>query len=168
MGMRPKIRQILEECIELGIEHGIKVAHKYVDEPPHDFMAESIDNSIWFEIDQRFDFERNVCDEVVEGFDHLATMPRKCIVKDCENHTDQGRFTGDLCNPCYEFISKGKGVHSQAYRNAQRKWVGLENKERNWVIDEWEQLTRSVKDTEFNKAVRLCKMLEAKLKELNT
>jgi len=69
--MRVKIREILEECIELGIEHGIKVAHKYVDEPPHDLIAGSIDNSIWFEIDQRFDFERNVCDEVVEGFDQL-------------------------------------------------------------------------------------------------
>jgi len=69
--MRPKIREILEECIELGIEHGIKVAHKYVDDPPHDLLAGSIDNCIWFEIDQRFDFDRNVCDEVVEGFDQL-------------------------------------------------------------------------------------------------
>jgi len=69
--MRPKIREILEECIELGIEQGIKVAHKYVDDPPHDLMAGSIDNSIWFEIDQRFDFERNLVNELIEGFDAL-------------------------------------------------------------------------------------------------
>lgn len=50
----------------------------------------------------------------------------------------------------------------------KREWVGLENKDRFWVVDEWQQLTRSVKDTEFNKALRLCKMLEAKLKEKNT
>ena len=42
----------------------------------------------------------------------------KCIVKDCENHNDQGGFTGNLCNPCYQFITAGKGNYSQAYRNA--------------------------------------------------
>lgn len=42
----------------------------------------------------------------------------KCIVKDCQNHKSQGRFIGDLCTPCHEFITTGKGTHSQAYRNA--------------------------------------------------
>lgn len=42
----------------------------------------------------------------------------KCIVKDCKNHTHEGGFTGDLCNPCYLFITEGIGVYSQAYRNA--------------------------------------------------
>ena len=50
----------------------------------------------------------------------------------------------------------------------KREWVGLESKDRSWVVDEWQKLTRSVKDTEFNKALRLCKMLETKLKEKNT
>ena len=58
------------------------------------------------------------------GMIPLYTHPvkaQKCVVKDCENHKHQGGFTGDLCNPCYEFISTGKGVYSQAYRNTQTK-----------------------------------------------
>jgi hypothetical protein len=39
----------------------------------------------------------------------------KCIVKDCVNQED---FVVGLCIPCYDFITKGEGVHSQAYRNA--------------------------------------------------
>jgi len=41
----------------------------------------------------------------------------KCIVKDCENHTHQGKFVGELCSPCHEFITEGKGKHSQVFRN---------------------------------------------------
>ena len=58
------------------------------------------------------------------GMIPLYTHPvkaQKCVVKDCENHKHQGGFTGDLCNPCYEFITTGKGVYSQAYRNTQTK-----------------------------------------------
>jgi hypothetical protein len=50
----------------------------------------------------------------------LYTHPvkeQKCVVKDCENHRNEGGFTGDLCNPCYRFIANGEGVYSQAYRN---------------------------------------------------
>lgn len=42
----------------------------------------------------------------------------KCIVKDCENHSHEGGFTGDLCNPCHRFITTGEGTSSQAYRNS--------------------------------------------------
>ncbi len=45
----------------------------------------------------------------------------KCIVKDCMNHTNEGKFVGELCAPCFNYIANGKGVHSQAYRNAQPK-----------------------------------------------
>jgi hypothetical protein len=41
----------------------------------------------------------------------------KCIVKDCKNHSHQGKFIGDLCSPCYQFITTGEGVYSQVYRN---------------------------------------------------
>ena len=41
----------------------------------------------------------------------------KCIVKDCTNHSHQGKFIGELCSPCYSFITTGEGVYSQAYRN---------------------------------------------------
>ena len=50
----------------------------------------------------------------------LYTHPvkeQKCVVKDCENHRNEGGFTGDLCNPCHQFIANGEGVYSQAYRN---------------------------------------------------
>jgi hypothetical protein len=121
--MRAKIRQILEECIETGMENGWDSIHEHTETPSPYQIFNAMEMYIWDEIDQRFDFERNVCDEVVKGFDQLEK---------------------------------------------EREWVELENKDRFWVIDEWQQLTRSVKDTEFNKAIRLCKMLEEKLKELNT
>jgi hypothetical protein len=41
----------------------------------------------------------------------------KCHVKDCENHDHQGLFIGIVCSPCYEFLSIGRGKHSQLYRN---------------------------------------------------
>jgi hypothetical protein len=41
-----------------------------------------------------------------------------CIVKDCANTTDGGKFIGPLCAPCYRFIVTGEGHDSQAYRNA--------------------------------------------------
>jgi len=69
--VRAKIREILEECIETGIESGYLRAHKHNDNPYAFHIYEQIENAIWLEIDRRFDFERNVCDEVVEGFDQL-------------------------------------------------------------------------------------------------
>lgn len=48
----------------------------------------------------------------------MNATPIKCSVLDCSNNTSGGRLIGSLCGPCYEFISKGTGVHSQAYRNA--------------------------------------------------
>jgi hypothetical protein len=50
----------------------------------------------------------------------METGRKKCIVMDCANHTDEGKFIGDLCAPCHEFVATGRGVHSQAYRNAKR------------------------------------------------
>jgi hypothetical protein len=41
----------------------------------------------------------------------------KCIVKDCENHKDQGVFVGVLCMPCHTFLTTGEGKYSQLYRN---------------------------------------------------
>lgn len=41
----------------------------------------------------------------------------KCIVKDCVNHTHEGKFVGTLCAPCYQWIAERQGFHSQAYRN---------------------------------------------------
>lgn len=32
----------------------------------------------------------------------------KCIVRGCENHSDQWHFIGDLCTPCHTMITTGK------------------------------------------------------------
>ena len=48
-----------------------------------------------------------------------------CSTHDCKNKSNLGKFIGDLCYPCYEFITKGKGVHSQAYKNTLK----LKNKD---------------------------------------
>ena len=57
-------------------------------------------------------------DEWIPLYTHPA-KGQKCVVQDCENHKNEGGFTGDLCNPCYQFIANGEGVYSQAYRNAK-------------------------------------------------
>lgn len=44
----------------------------------------------------------------------------KCAVKDCTNHSHQGKFVGLLCSPCHAFIAGDRGgEYSQAYRNAR-------------------------------------------------
>jgi hypothetical protein len=69
-------------------------------------------------------------EEILEGltkaldlkYDGYGTVGKgvRCVVKDCVNHTHQGRFVGSLCAPCYSFISgEGESKYSQAYRNAQ-------------------------------------------------
>lgn len=35
-------------------------------------------------------------------------MNKKCIVYGCSNHDNEGSFIGDLCGPCYNYLSKGK------------------------------------------------------------
>jgi hypothetical protein len=32
----------------------------------------------------------------------------KCINKNCQNHTNEGTFKGDLCYPCYEYLLNGE------------------------------------------------------------
>ena len=45
----------------------------------------------------------------------------KCIVMNCENHSHEGRFVGQLCGPCYTFLSEGRGKYSQLWRNTVLK-----------------------------------------------
>lgn len=33
---------------------------------------------------------------------------KKCISNGCVNHSDEGAFVGDLCYPCYSFITDGR------------------------------------------------------------
>lgn len=48
----------------------------------------------------------------------------RCAVAGCKNHSDEGEFVGDLCCPCWNFVTRGGDAvgSSQAYRNAVR-WV---------------------------------------------
>lgn len=44
----------------------------------------------------------------------------RCIVRNCQNHTDEGQFVGPMCGPCYHFVAEGidRACTSQAFRNA--------------------------------------------------
>jgi hypothetical protein len=73
--MKANERAMLASCIDTGICAGWNRAHKHTDAPHELRIQEEIDNAIWYEIDQYFvfDSERNLCDEVVEGFDRLES-----------------------------------------------------------------------------------------------
>ena len=86
-------------------------------------------------------------------------MSEECVVKDCTNRTNQGGFVGEICTPCYEFITEGTGKFSQAYRNAQKEWQGLS-------YDEMKQLSTDAYIYEGND-IDLIKRTEAMLKEKN-
>ncbi len=90
--------------------------------------------------------------------------PVACIVKGCENHQGEGGFVGALCNPCHAFITRNEGRYSQAYRNAQREWQGLTDKERNDCLVEADPC-EALLDHEAHELMRT---VEAKLKEKNT
>ena len=89
--------------------------------------------------------------------------PVACIVKGCINDKSQGRFVGDLCSPCHEYITKAEGRHSQAYRNTQRTWVGLDEVEIVGCTCE------CIDVGEFNMscAIDFARAIEAKLKQKN-
>lgn len=69
--MKAKIRPILEECIHDGIWAGMERAHKHTDEPMRSDIIDNIEYYIWLLIDERFDFERCLSDEISEGLDAL-------------------------------------------------------------------------------------------------
>lgn len=39
----------------------------------------------------------------------------KCLVKGCENHSHEGKFVGELCNPCHIMLTEGKVSPSNAW-----------------------------------------------------
>lgn len=90
----------------------------------------------------------------------------RCIVKDCQNHRHEGKFVGDLCDPCHTFITTGEGKYSQAYRNTQRVWQGLTDEDRQ-EIERWIEF----KEAGGNEPVPTQKIItyvEAKLKDKNS
>ena len=60
---------------------------------------------------------------VVGGAVKCLRGRRRCIVKNCANHTDQLLFEGDLCHPCYLFLVTNEGGDSQVFRNGLRLFV---------------------------------------------
>jgi hypothetical protein len=97
----------------------------------------------------------------LQGNEEAIILGTKCAVKDCMNHTHQGRFVGLLCAPCHSFVSGGDGGgYSQVARNTQREWVGLTDEE---VDDAALFCVKSGQSV--NAAIR---NLFAKLKEKNT
>ena len=55
--MRANIRGILERCIEDGIAHGYRRAHKHLENPSEGVISDNISDAIWLEIDTYFNFE---------------------------------------------------------------------------------------------------------------
>lgn len=81
--MKANERAMLASCINTGISFGWNKAHKHTDNPNEHWIAEQIEDAIWYEIDQYFvfDSDRDVCDEVIEGFDALKEVR-------CKTHPD--------------------------------------------------------------------------------
>lgn len=49
-------------------------------------------------------------------------MRKKCIVNGCKNKKSQGNFVGDLCRPCYKYITEGKiGPTSSLFGRFQKE-----------------------------------------------
>jgi len=90
--------------------------------------------------------EISIQEEVVQA------LGIKCAVKDCTNHTHQGRFVGLLCAPCHSYVSSGDGGgYSQVARNTQREWVGLTDEEAAecWstsAVSSWRAIEAKLKD----------------------
>jgi hypothetical protein len=38
----------------------------------------------------------------------------------CENTRDRGVFFGNLCGPCFNFVTTGTGTNNAIFRNASR------------------------------------------------
>ncbi len=55
--MKPKIRPILELCIDEGVRVGYRRAYKHTEQPNEDWVIETINNEIMNVIDLYFDFE---------------------------------------------------------------------------------------------------------------
>lgn len=39
----------------------------------------------------------------------------KCLVYGCKNHSNQGRFLGNICFPCYEMLRTGQLSRGQTF-----------------------------------------------------
>ena len=67
-------------------------------------------------------------------FNYRIKPQPKCTIKDCQNHVNEGKFIGELCAPCWDYLTNGKGIYSQAYRNAQNKYLYVYEKNGNFFV----------------------------------
>lgn len=54
--MRPKIYELLRRCVEDGINMGWSRAHKYADTPGENAIKDAIEDAIFSELYEWFDF----------------------------------------------------------------------------------------------------------------
>ena len=57
--MKPRVRTLLEHCIEVGIQGGLRRAYKHSDEPSEEAIAEDVEHYIWLMIDESFVFDKD-------------------------------------------------------------------------------------------------------------
>lgn len=55
--MTPKFKSVLEFAIEIGIKRGYARAHKHTDKPDEHVIHSYIDEAIWSELYEWFDFD---------------------------------------------------------------------------------------------------------------
>ena len=55
--MKPRIRTLIERCIETGLERGYRQAHKHTETPSQDGLLAAMEDAIWLELDTYLDFE---------------------------------------------------------------------------------------------------------------
>lgn len=60
--MKPKVRVILEQCIEEGIRFGWRRAHKHVENPSEDAIFSSMEDEIMNKIYEYFEFDEQYND----------------------------------------------------------------------------------------------------------
>jgi hypothetical protein len=56
--MKPKFYELLDKCIEDGINSGWQRAHKHTETPDPIWIKEQMHQAIMFEISEWFDFEQ--------------------------------------------------------------------------------------------------------------
>ena len=160
--MRAKIREILDDCIADGLRSGYRRAHKYDDEPCEETMISHMEDYIWLEIDRKFDFERNVCNEVVEGFDHLG----KERISDAKDRLIRIMCRFNLATGHADTMDQALDALEQelsdvlGYLRERREWVDLTNDDIQTILKEWAQNQMTVRE--------MLREAEAKLKEKNS
>ncbi len=58
--MTPNHRKLLTLCLETGIKRGLTRAYKHTETPSKQSMVTDIENAIWEEIDEFFDWQQGV------------------------------------------------------------------------------------------------------------